>query len=163
MTIKLDITPEKLFIIGYIGSDRVSVGEKAAHLLGYELLVLDDLIVKKDGRPLKKIIMSMGEHEYRNKEYEILEEYSRKKNFVMVCGDGIILDDMCIAILKDNPTLFVDEPVDSLWLKARNDQTILYSFLSDPSEALVYKKFAELYQHRLPLYQICSTIKMEEI
>ncbi|MBK5263515.1 MAG: hypothetical protein JJE17_13270, partial [Peptostreptococcaceae bacterium] len=108
MTIKLDITPEKLFIIGYIGSDRVSVGEKAAHLLGYELLVLDDLIVKKDGRPLKKIIMSMGEHEYRNKEYEILEEYSRKKNFVMVCGDGIILDDMCIAILKDNPTLFVD-------------------------------------------------------
>ncbi|MBK5247489.1 MAG: hypothetical protein JJE49_09525, partial [Peptostreptococcaceae bacterium] len=108
MVIRLNSVPEKLFIIGYIGSDRIGAGEKVANLLGYELLILDDLIVEKDGRTLKKIIMSMGEHEYRNKEYEILEEYSRKKNFVMVCGDGIILDDMCIAILKDNPTLFVD-------------------------------------------------------
>src|SRR5665648_1130073 len=83
MTIKLDITPEKLFIIGYIGSDRMRVGKEAANLLGYELLVLDDLIVKKDGRPLKKLIMAMGEHEYRNREYEILETYSKKKGFVM--------------------------------------------------------------------------------
>ena len=162
MTMKLDTTPEKLFIIGYIGSDRMRVGEKAADLLGYELLVLDDLIVKKDGRPLKKIIMAMGEHAYRNKEYEILEMYSKKKDFVMVCGDGIVLDDMCISILKDNPTLFVDEPLELLWSRAKNDQTLLYSFLENDSRTFVNKKFSELYQLRLPLYQICSTVKMEE-
>jgi len=162
MAIKLDTTPEKLFIIGFIGSDRMSIGEKAANLLGYELLVLDDLIVKKDGRPLKKIIMSMGEHEYRNKEYDILEPYCKEKNFVMVCGDGVVLDEMCIAILKNNPTLFVDEPLELLWSRVKNDQTILYSFLEDTSKPSVFNKFSELYQLRLPLYQICSTVKMEE-
>jgi len=162
MTIKLDTTPKKLFIIGYIGSDRRRVGEEAAHLLGYELLVLDDLIVKRDGRPLKKIIMAMGEHEYRNKEYDILEMYSKKNSFVMVCGDGIVLDEMCITILKDNPTLFVDEPLELLWSRVKNDQTLLYSFLENTSKTLVFKKFSELYQLRLPLYQICSTVKMEE-
>ena len=162
MTIKLDTTPEKLFIIGYIGSNRMSVGEKAAKLLGYELLVLDDLIVKKDGRPLKKIIMAMGEHEYRNKEYEILEKYSKENGFVMVCGDGIVLDEMCITILKDNPTLFVDEPLELLWLRVKNDQTLLYSFLENTNKAFVFNKFSQLYQIRLPLYQICNTVKMEE-
>jgi len=162
MTIKLDITPEKLFIIGYIGSDRMRVGKEAANLLGYELLVLDDLIVKKDGRPLKKLIMAMGEHEYRNREYEILETYSKKKGFVMVCGDGIVLDEMCITILKDNPTLFVEEPLELLWSRVQNDQAPLYSFLENISKPFVHEKFNELYQLRLPLYQICSTVKMEE-
>lgn len=162
MTIKLDSVPKRLFIIGYIGSDRKNVGEKVANLLGYQLLVLDDLIVEKDGRSLKKIIMSMGEHEYRNKEYELLEMYSRKDNFVMVCGDGVVLDDMCIAVLKDNPTLFVDEPLEALWPRVKNDQTLLYSFLQNTNESNVFKKFSELYQLRLPLYQICSTVKMEE-
>jgi len=162
MTIKLDPTPEKLFIIGYIGSDRRRIGEEAAHLLGYELLVLDDLIVKRDGRSLKKIIMTMGEHEYRNKEYDILETYSKKNNFVMICGDGIVLDEMCITILKDNPTLFVDEPLELLWSRVKNDQTPLYSFLENISKTFVFEKFSELYQLRLPLYQRCSTVKMEE-
>ena len=162
MTIKLDTIPEKLFIIGYIGSDRMSVAEKTANLLGYELLVLDDLIVEKDGRPLKKLIMAMGEHEYRNKEYELLEAYSKKNGFVMVCGDGIVLDDMCITILKNNPTLFVDEPLELLWLRVENDQTLLYSFFENTSKTFVFNKFRELYQLRLPLYQICNTVKMEE-
>lgn len=54
MVIRLNPVPEKLFIIGYIGSDRIGAGEKVANLLGYELLILDDLIVEKDGRTLKK-------------------------------------------------------------------------------------------------------------
>jgi len=106
--------------------------------------------------------MAMGEHEYRNKEYEILETYSKKNGFVMVCGDGIVLDEMCTAILKDNPTLFVDEPLELLWLRAENDQTLLYSFFENTNKTLVFNKFRELYQLRLPLYQICSTVKMEE-
>ncbi len=162
MTIKLEPAPKKLFVIGYIGSDRMSVGEKMANLLGYQLLVLDDLIEKKDGRPLKKIIMAMGEHEYRNKEYELLEIYSKKNNFVMVCGDGVVLDEMCITVLKDNPTLFVDEPLELLWSRVKNDQPLLYSFLENTNNPNAFIKFSELYQLRLPLYQICSTVKMEE-
>lgn len=163
MTSKLKAAPEKLFIIGYMGSDKIGVGKELSSSLGYELLILDDLIVKKDGRSLLKIIMSMGEHEYRNKEYEILDDYSNKKGFVMICGDGIVLDEMCITLLKENPTLFVDEPVDLMWSKAKNDKTLLYSFLSSQDEAFAYKKFTELYTHRLPLYQVCSTVKMGEI
>ncbi len=162
MTIKLEPIPQKLFLIGYIGSDRMSVGEKLSNLLGYQLLVLDDLIVKKDGRSLKKIIMSMGEHEYRNKEYELLELYSKKNNFVMVCGDGVVLDEMCITVLKNNPTLFIEEPLELLWSRVKNDQTLLYSFLENTNNPNVLKKFSELYQLRLPLYQNCSTVKMEE-
>lgn len=160
MEIKINPVPEKLFITGFIGSDRLKTGEKIAALLGFKLLILDDLIVEKDGRPLKKLIMMMGEHEYRNKEYELLEEYSKEKGFVMVCGDGVVLDDMCLAFLKKNPTLFVDEPLDLLWSRAKNDQSLLYAFLQDENKDLAFRKFSEFYEIRLPLYQLCGNIKI---
>lgn len=159
MEIKLNSVPDKLFITGYIGSDRLGAGRKISALLGYELLILDDLIVEKDGRSLKKLIMMMGEHEYRNKEYEILEEYANKSGFVMVCGDGIVLDDSCLDYLKTNPTFFVDEPLELLWERARDDKSILYAFLQEDDKDLVFKKFSEFYKIRLPLYQLCGNIK----
>lgn len=159
MEIKTNPRPDKVFITGFIGSNRLDAGKRIAHSLGYKLLVMDDLIVEKDGRPLRKLIMMMGEHEYRNKEYQILEEYEKEKGFVMVCGDGIVLDDMCLDILKRNPTLFVDEPINLLWARAKNDDSILYAFLQDEDKDRAFGKFCDFYKIRLPLYQQCGNIK----
>lgn len=158
MATKENPIPEKLFITGFIGSDRLSVGKKYAALFGYKLLILDDLIVEKDGRPLKKLIMMMGEHEYRNKEYELLEAYDKEKGFVMICGDGIVLDDMCLGFLKKNPTFFVDEPLELLWSRAVEDNSPLYAFLHEENKQVAYKKFCEFYKIRLPLYRLCGNI-----
>jgi shikimate kinase len=160
MEIRINPHPEKLFITGFIGSNRLDAGKKIADSLGFKLLFLDDLIVEKDGRPLKKIIMMMGEHEYRNKEYEVLEEYEKQKGFVMVCGDGVVLDDMCLDVLKRNPTLFVDELIDLLWARAKDDDSLLYAFLQDENKDRAFGKFCEFYKIRLPLYQQCGNIKI---
>jgi len=155
--------PEKIFLTGYMGSDLAAIGKKLSDFLGYELLVLDDLIVKKDGRPLKKLIMLMGEHEYRNKEYEVLEEYSGKTGFIMICGDGVVLDQMCLDLLKKNPTVFYEEPLDLMWSRARKDESLHYAFMKDDREDLIFNKFAEFYKIRLPLYKECNTIFVEQI
>ena len=160
MEINITTHPEKVFITGFIGSDRLGAGKSIADSLGFKLLVLDDLIVEKDGRPLKKIIMMMGEHDYRNKEYEILKEYDKEKEFVMVCGDGVVLDDMCLEFLKKNPTFFLDEPIELLWSRARNDNSLLYAFLQSEDKDLALQKFCGFYKIRLPLYQQCGNIKM---
>lgn len=150
--------PEKIFVTGFIGSDRMSAGQKLSETLGYPLFVLDDMIEERDGRSLKKLIMKMGEHEYRNKEYEILKEYSAKKGFIMVCGDGVVHDDMNLEILKNNPTLFVEEPLEILWSRVQNTESGLYAFLYDADKETVYEKFTAFYHLRLPLYRQCSNV-----
>jgi len=154
--------PNKIFITGFIGSDRLSLGEKLSKRFGYPLLVLDDLIVERDGRTLKKLIMMMGEHEYRNKEYEILKEYDSKEHFVMVCGDGVVHDDMNLDILKRNPTVFMEEPLEVLWSRAEKSDAGLYAFLYDSDKEKAFHKFLDFYQIRLPLYRQCATYILED-
>ncbi len=62
------------FVTGYFGAPVKEVAEKIAEYKGWKLLSLDDEIEKSDGRSVQRICMLMGEHEYRNKEYEILAE-----------------------------------------------------------------------------------------
>ena len=149
--------PPRLFVIGFIGSRRMERGEELARELGYQLLDLDRMIEERDGRSLKKLIMMMGEHEYRNKEYEILKELESQQGFVLVCGDGIVHDEMNLAILKREATIFVEEPLESLWERVREKADGLYAFLHDSDRERARKKFMEFYQLRLPLYREASS------
>ena len=149
--------PPRLFVIGFIGSRRMERGEELARELGYQLLDLDRMIEERDGRSLKKLIMMMGEHEYRNKEYEVLKELEDQQGFVLVCGDGIVHDEMNLAILKREATIFVEEPLESLWERVREKADGLYAFLHDSDRERARKKFMEFYQLRLPLYREASS------
>ena len=154
---KFNTKPPRLFVIGFIGSRRMERGEELARELGYQLLDLDRMIEERDGRSLKKLIMMMGEHEYRNKEYEILKELESQQGFVLVCGDGIVHDEMNLAILKREATIFVEEPLESLWERVREKADGLYAFLHDSDRERARKKFMEFYQLRLPLYREASS------
>ncbi|MEG0391153.1 MAG: shikimate kinase [Anaerovoracaceae bacterium] len=143
----------KIFIIGFMGSDRTGLGKSIAQEKGYTFYEMDKEIEKKDGRSLKRLCMMMGEHEYRNKEYELLEEYTGLDNIVVACGDGIILDDQCVDLLKQGEIQVVDEPIEQLWARARVDETIPYAFMQDPNEETKKEKFFALYQGRKHLYE----------
>ena len=152
----------RIFVIGYIGSRRMERGQEIARELGYQLLELDRMIEERDGRSLKKLIMMMGEHEYRNKEYEILQELEDQQGFVLVCGDGIVHDEMNLAILKREATIFVEEPLEILWERVREKADGLYAFLHDSDRERARIKFMEFYQLRLPLYREASSASEDQ-
>ena len=154
--------PPRLFVIGFIGSRRMERGEELARELGYQLLDLDRMIEERDGRSLKKLIMMMGEHEYRNKEYEVLKELEDQQGFVLVCGDGIVHDEMNLAILKSEATIFVEEPLEILWERVREKADGLYAFLHDSDRERARIKFMEFYQLRLPLYREASSASEDQ-
>lgn len=147
----------RIFVIGFMGSDRKGIGEKLAVKLNYELIDLDQEIEKEDGRDIRRICMMMGEHEYRNKEYEMLEKLLDREKIVVVCGDGIILDDMNREILQKNHVILADwekEP-QQLWEQAKQQQNKFpYAFMNQPDTALKKQKFMDLYEQRKNLYNI---------
>lgn len=147
--------PERIIVTGFMGSDRAGLGEKLAEEYGYELLFMDDEIEKKDGRPVKRICMLMGEHEYRNQEYELLQEFTKRDGIVVVCGDGILFDDMSREILEGEKTVIADndKSVDWLWERAKDDKTIPYAFMKDPDPHRKYEIFCRLYLNRRHIYR----------
>ncbi len=147
--------PERIFITGFMGSDRMGLGRKLAEEYGYQLIVLDDEIEKRDGRTIGRICRLMGEHEYRNQEYEHLMELKDRDGIVVVCGDGVIFDDMNREILEGQKTVIadMDKSVDWLWERAKTDESIPYAFMTDPDDKRRYEKFCQLYLARRHMYR----------
>lgn len=107
MTIDYSTSP-RIFVIGFLGSDRKAAARQLAEDLNYQEVDLDEEIEKKDGRSISRICMTMGEHEYRNQEYQMLSELSEKRGIVVCCGDGVVLDDMSLELLKQNTVVVAD-------------------------------------------------------
>lgn len=142
----------RIFVIGFLGTDRAVAGQKIAEEKGYDFFDLDKEIEKKDGRSLLRLCMMMGEHEYRNKEFELLEEYSSLDNIVVACGDGTIFDDMCAEILEKNHVVVLDDDPEILWEKSKANKSIPYAFMHSSNEEEKHKKFLDLYNSRKALY-----------
>ena len=144
-----------IFVTGFLGSDRKGLAEKLAAELGYRAMDLDTEIEKADGRSVQRICMTMGEHEYRNKEYETLEKLTSMERIVVSCGDGVLLDDMSREILSQNQVVIADAELgpEELWEKAKGQTGIPYSFMQMGDETARREKFMVLYQQRKGMYQ----------
>ena len=157
---------QRYYIIGDIGAERREAGRKLSQKLGCELLILDDEIERLDGRNVKRLCMINGEHAYRNHEFEVLSKLDDAncklgcaKNevypdrLVVVCGDGVVLDEMSLEIIKKGKAVFIEEDIDVLWERAKNDDTVPYAFMYGDDEIKKEKLFREMYEMRLPLYR----------
>ncbi len=145
----------RIFVTGFLGSDRKSLAEKLAAERGYRVMDLDTEIEKTDGRSIQRICMTMGEHEYRNKEYETLEKMASMERIVVSCGDGVLLDDMSREILSKNQVVIADAELgpEELWEKAKDQKNSPYAFMQMGDEAVRREKFMALYQRRRNMYQ----------
>lgn len=61
-----------IYVIGFIGSDRTAAARAASEQYGIPLYDLAAEIEARDGRGIRRMVITMGEHELRNKEYETL-------------------------------------------------------------------------------------------
>ena len=145
---------KNIYVTGFIGSDRYGLGSKLAEEKGMELVVLDKFIEEIDGRSVMRIIMLMGEHEYRNKEYEALEELSKKEGLVVVCGDGALFDEMCAELMEQGDIVIADSDrsAEELWQNAKDDKSIPYAFMQFAAEDEKRSTFFKMYDQRKPIY-----------
>ncbi len=66
--------PNRIFLIGYMGSGKTTVAAILSHRTGTARIDMDQEIEKAEGMPIRKIFIKYGEHEFRNKESELLDK-----------------------------------------------------------------------------------------
>ena len=87
-------------LIGFMGTGKTAVGKILAEKLGKDFLELDTLIEKKAGKSIPSIFRDEGETAFRELEIAVTREVSARKNAVIACGGGIVLNKINIDRLK---------------------------------------------------------------
>lgn len=66
--------PNRIFLIGYMGSGKTTVSKILSGKTGAAWIDMDQEIEKAEGMSIRKMFIKYGEHEFRNKESELLDK-----------------------------------------------------------------------------------------
>jgi shikimate kinase len=77
-----------IFLIGYMGSGKTTMGKLLAEKLGYWFIDMDDLFVEKHGITIPGYFHEKGEFAFREGENDILKSLLSEKDAVIATGGG---------------------------------------------------------------------------
>ena len=78
----------RIFLIGYMGSGKTTLGKLLADMLGYTFVDMDTHIEEKHFKTVSQIFAEMGEEKFRLLEQQCLHEVSMFENVVIATGGG---------------------------------------------------------------------------
>ena len=87
-------------LIGFMGTGKTVVGKVLAQKFAKKFIELDAVIEKKAGRSIPEIFRQDGEIRFRELEIEAVRTVANKKNVVIACGGGIVLNTINIDRLR---------------------------------------------------------------
>lgn len=105
----------KIFLIGYMGSGKSSVGKKLAAKLGMDFIDLDDHIEEAYGKTIPAIFEEEGEDRFRELEHLYLKNLVPKDNLVISLGGGTPCFYNNIELINNNGiSVYLKMSVDAL-------------------------------------------------
>lgn len=155
-----------IFITGFFGAPLLQRAQQLAEEHDLPLVSLDEEIEKTDGRSVRRICMMMGEHEYRNKEYEALKKLTEcalveaaggetpRSGAVVLCGDGVLHDDMSRDLITSHQLIVLggDMSCDELWENAKTIEGSCHAFMHFGNEEEKRAAFDNLYERQRVLF-----------
>lgn len=86
--------PTRIYLTGFMGSGKSTIGPLVANVLGYRFIDLDDAIEARAGRPIPTIFEAEGEAAFRTLEAEALFDTLREDRLVVAVGGGALTFDL---------------------------------------------------------------------
>lgn len=78
----------KIFLVGFMGCGKTSVGKKLAKKINYTFIDLDKAIEERSQKTIPQIFKENGEDSFRQYETQILKELIIKENTIISTGGG---------------------------------------------------------------------------
>ncbi|MDR3155089.1 MAG: bifunctional shikimate kinase/3-dehydroquinate synthase [Deltaproteobacteria bacterium] len=153
----LPLPPERhIFLTGFMGAGKSTVGPILAGLLGRPFLDLDGEIEKAEGAAVHEIFADPrgGEARFRKLEADLIRGLVASRTFpgVVALGGGAVEDPQTRRLLKSSVNCFflqAEEPI--LWERASREGQLRERPLAKDRE-----EFRKRLSRRLPLYRSCG-------
>jgi len=106
----------RVFLIGFMGSGKSTVGRKLSSATGLNFIDLDNYIRKKEDKTINEIFDEKGEDYFRQTEHRLLNEIIEKDNFILSCGGGTpCFFDNISMMNKNGITIYLKMTVDAIY------------------------------------------------
>lgn len=145
-----------VFLIGFMGSGKSTVGAALRDCCSMELVDMDERIALTAGLSIPQIFSQYGEEYFRGLETRLLKELSRQKGLVVSCGGGAPLRPENVAAMKAGGIVVLLEASPStVYERVKNDtnRPLLKGHMD-----LSYIR--DMMEKRLPLYEAAADLKI---
>lgn len=116
---------DRLFLTGFMGAGKSTVGRLLARRLGLSFTDLDALIVAREGRSIATIFAVEGEPRFREIESELLRKIAfSPQGGVIATGGGAVMDPRNRETMrKGGVTVYLSLPFELLWERISSDSS----------------------------------------
>jgi shikimate kinase len=148
-----------VFLVGFMGAGKTSVGRVMGHRLGWRFEDLDDRIQSRERRSIEDIFRECGEIEFRRMELaaltEFLEQLPSLPPVILALGGGAFAQELTAARLQRTgfPIVFLDGSAEALWERC-TAQVQARPLRTEQAQ------FAALYASRRPAY-MRATVRVD--
>jgi shikimate dehydrogenase len=142
-----------IYLTGFMGVGKSTVGLELSKLLGRSFLDLDTMIETSEKSSISEIFSIKGESYFRDLERVTIEKSSHTNNSVMALGGGALMNEKNFKVITNSGYL--------IYLSA-NETTLLERLTQDHQERPILanlsldeksKKIKELLNQRMTIYQ----------
>jgi len=136
---------EAIFLCGFMGAGKSSIGKALAKELNWPFLDTDVLIEEEYGS-IPQIFAERGEGYFRQIEAELAQRLAFTEKVVISTGGGFVLSEAVQEALKDSCIIYLDVPFEACWGRIRNSDRPLVKTNSKEQLHQLYLKRQEVYR-----------------
>jgi shikimate kinase len=110
-----------IFLTGFMGSGKTTVGKKIARSIGWPFFDCDHEIEKLTRRSIPEIFAHEGERQFRNYELRIINELAgHRQSAVIALGGGALMQSQNLETVKEHGLLiYLKSHPDLIWQRVR--------------------------------------------
>lgn len=143
----------RIFLIGYMGSGKTTLGRAYAKEMGLTFIDLDWYIEERFHTSVQKLFAQRGEEDFRRMEQKMLHEVADFEDVVIACGGGTpcFFDNMEYMKARGF-TVFLDASIEVLFRRlkvARSSRPLL----AEKNDEELRSFIAQTLEERMPYYE----------
>ncbi len=146
----------QIFLIGFMGVGKTSIGKLLANKLGLDFYDLDDEIEKKEKLSIPKIFKLYGEKRFREIESDLLLHWN--KPGIISCGGGIVEIKKNRDFLKHKTTIFLQTDFEIIWGRIKKSDRPLVRNNTKKSVEILHKKRESYYSESSTMTALFSDL-----
>ncbi len=146
---------EKVFLTGFMGAGKTTVGPVLARLLGVPFVDMDSMIRERQSCEIEDIMSLLGESGFRNLESEMLAEIcSSPGAMVISTGGGVVIAEKNRRAMKESGiTVYLKAKLETIMMRISKENERGISVRPLLKSDNPFERAAELFADRMEFYE----------
>jgi shikimate kinase len=150
-----------IFLIGYRGSGKTTVGRRLGELLGRPAVDSDIELEQRAGKSIKDIFAAGGEAAFRELEARVIADLASRDEHVISLGGGAVLSDVNRKAIKGRgPVVWLHASPETLFARIHADPATEDRRPNLTAQGGV-EEIRALLAERAPKYKACANLAID--